>query len=58
MRFWSVTPRSFSGWKSLGIGFPSGWGSDAVPAGWIMVNLAVRGRRAFLRLQVTAYTGC
>ena len=33
MRFCRVTPRSFKGWKSLGGWEPSGWGSEAVPAG-------------------------
>lgn len=33
IRFWRVKPLSFKGWKSLGGCEPSGWGSEAVPAG-------------------------
>jgi len=37
-----VTPRIFSGWKSLGIFLPSGCGSVAVPAGFAKVSLGCR----------------
>jgi hypothetical protein len=33
MRFCSVRPRILSGWKSFGMGLPSGCGSEAVPEG-------------------------
>jgi hypothetical protein len=39
MRFWRVMPRRVSGLKSLGMGRPLGWGSEAVPAGGICAGV-------------------
>jgi len=39
MRFCKMRLRSFRGVKSLGVGLPSGCGSEAVPAGGICAGV-------------------
>jgi hypothetical protein len=39
MRFWKVAPRRVRDLKSLGMGWPLGWGSEAVSAGGICAGV-------------------
>ena len=51
MRFWNSTPRILGGLKREGTGFPSGWGSNAVPEGgyWRGTKYGVFGAGALNR---------